>query len=650
MKQPKPVTIDFETEAIERRPAYPPKPVGVSIKYWGQPARYYGFGHPTGNNCTELEAAQALAAVWQHPDGLLFQNGKFDVDVAETHWHAERRDWHAYHDTMFLLFLDDPHATTFSLKPSAQRVLGWAPEEQDAVRDWLIAHQPVPGVRIGKGNFGAYIAYAPGDVVGRYANGDVDRTEALFRRLWKSVTQDRAMADAYDRERRLMPHLLDLERHGIPVAHARLRADAERYGAWLGRVDAWIMKRVKAGPGFNVDSDAELVAALLAANLADKALLGRTEKGAIQANKEALERGVTDRQLYAVLKYRGALATCLRTFMLPWLVMADASGGRIFTNWNQVKGGDGRDQAGAKTGRLSSNPNFQNIPKPFAELWRHERTMATLAAEVAKLVRCPWRDLPPLPQVRSYLVPFPGDILIDRDYSQQELRAMAHFEDGALAAAYHADPWLDVHDYARDLINGLLGTSFSRKPIKNTGFGLIYGMGLGKLAIKNGTDVTMAKRVKDAYLATFPGLKAMYAEMKRRAKAGEPIRTWGGREYYCEPPAIMKSGPRAGRIAEFDYKLVNVLIQGSSADATKEGVIRYCDAKPAHHRLLLQVHDQATASVPRKELRDGMELMRAALESVEFDVPMLSEGAWSATSWADLQPYDEKGKILYTGK
>lgn len=107
MKQPKPVTIDFETMGIEGRPFYPPVPVGVSIKYPGKKAHYYAWGHPTDNNCCYSDTAEALAKAYQHKDGILFQNAKFDLDVAEVHFNLPIPAWDQVHDTMFLLFLDD---------------------------------------------------------------------------------------------------------------------------------------------------------------------------------------------------------------------------------------------------------------------------------------------------------------------------------------------------------------------------------------------------------------------------------------------------------------------------------------------------------------------------------------------------------------
>jgi DNA polymerase I-like protein with 3'-5' exonuclease and polymerase domains len=302
MKQPKPVTVDFETFGIEGRPKYPPMPVGVSIKYPGKKSRYYAWGHPTGNNCCWSDGAAELKKAWAHKDGVLFQNGKFDVDVAEVHFGLPIPAWDKIHDTMFLLFLDDPHQMELGLKPSATRLLGLPADEQDAVGEWLIANQPVKGVKISKSKssehyFGRYIAYAPGDLVGKYANGDVDRTEAIFNLLWKK-TLDRDMLVSYDRERKLMPILLEMERQGLQMDHKRLADDVAMYNDWRVKIDAWIIKTLKADADINLDSGAQLVEAMVNAGKADPDLLPKTPTGKFQTNKEALLQGDPAQHLF----------------------------------------------------------------------------------------------------------------------------------------------------------------------------------------------------------------------------------------------------------------------------------------------------------------------------------------------------------------
>lgn len=616
----KPVVIDFETFAIERRPDFPPKPVGVSIKYPGEKAHYYAFGHPTGNNCAKISAEKALRKAWNYSGGLLFHNAKFDVDVAVTHMGMDEPNWNQIHDTMFLLFLSDPHASTFALKPSAERILKMPSEERDAVKDWLVANGVVS--KASKG-WGAFIAYAPGDLVGKYADGDVIRTEKLFTKLYAEIKK-RKMLPAYDRERQLMPILLENERRGVPVS-TRLVADVESYRQVVKKLDGWICRTLKA-KDLPIDSGVQLLGALQDAKKVDTSRLGLTPTGAYKTDKESLADAITDKTLAAALNYRASLLTCLGTFMEPWLEQARRSNGRIFTSWNQVRGGSSQKSSGAVTGRLSSSPNFQNIPKEFKPFWAHE---------AKGLPRAPF-PLPSLPKVRSYLIPEPGCALIGRDYSQQELRVLAHYAGGDLLTAYTEDPKLDMHQHAQAVISEMLGREVPRGEIKTTGFGLIYGMGVGLLAKKTGATVDAARQIKNTYLAAFPGIKDLMQEMRRRAAENLPIRTWGGREYYCEPPALIN-----GEIRTFDYKMVNVLVQGSSADCTKQAIIEYHATKPPSHHLLITVHDELLASVPVGEVDAGHAALRRAMASVNFDVAMLSDGKSSTTNWAEMQRYDD---------
>lgn len=636
MRLPKPTTVDFETFGIEDRPSYPPVPCSVSIKPWGKPARHYAWGHKHDNNSTYGEAQAALKLAYANPGGLLFQHGKFDLDVAEVHFGLVPPAWDRCHDTLFLIFLDDPHQTELGLKPTAERLLGIPPDERDEVVEWLVEHQPVPGVKISRSKQSEryamkYLPYAPGGLVGKYANMDTTMTEQLFKLLYPK-TVERGMLGAYNRERRLMPILLKMERRGLPVDLPRLAADVDRYTCEAHRVDEWVRKALKCGPEVNLDSGEQLMDAMLAAGKVDESRALRTATGKYQTNKDALLIAVSDRTLLAMLRYRAALKTCLGTFMGPWLAMAQQSGGTIYTSWNQVKSPKGDDSVGARTGRLSATW-FMNLPKPFGALWSHQEKGRP---------KCPLKDLPDLPECRSYIIPGEGRVFVDRDYSQQEPRILAHFDGGQLMATYVSNPWMDFHDSAREEL-AKVGLIYERRPVKNTNLGLIYGMGVGKLAAKNDMTVNEAKELKGAILMLYPGLKELYADMKQRARLNVPIRTWGGREIYCEPPRLID-----GRMVSFDYKMVNMLIQGSAADCTKEAIIRLDEeiilrGKDDDWQLLLIVHDQLTMSVPARERDEGMEVLRDKMEDLEFDVPMKSEGAWSATNWSDLIDYDKKG-------
>lgn len=658
-KLPLPCTIDCETGPIRGRPFYPPKIVGISIKYPGQPARYYGFAHPTKNNATEAQAKKATELAYKWAGGLLMQNMKFDLDCIETQWGLAVPHWSKLHDTQFLLFLNDPHAESLSLKPSSERLLGMPPDEQDAICDWLLANQEelretgwLPeDVKISKSKsaknsksgepqyFAAWICLAPGDLVGKYCDGDVIRTEKLYKLLMPSIIR-RGMLKAYERERKLVPILLHIERQGIRVDTERLADDIAMYEATIEGIDRWIYRKLKDDT-VNLDSGAQLVKALDAVGLIDLKVLGTTpaskeEKPTYKSDKDSLNAAMTDMQLAGMIQYRSQLGTCLKTFMKPWLKTALASGGLIFTTWNQIR----NDEFGARTGRFSSSPNFQNIPQEFKPIFRHEESDPVKAKLLPK---CPFENMPKLPMVRSYVVPmFPDHILIDRDFSQQEPRIFAHFEDGPLKDAYNENPWLDLHDHAQELINDLLNAHFKRKPVKQINLGLLYGMGIKLLALKAEVDENTARTLKKAVLTIFPGLAALNKTMKERAGLNQPIYTWGGREYLCEPAKWID-----GHAQTFDYKMINVLIQGSAADCTKEALIKLWEMLADHPGwyLLLTVHDEILMSVPSHEFEEAMEVLRLAMESPAFDVPMLSEGT-IGLNWAEMKPFDHKGELV----
>jgi DNA polymerase I-like protein with 3'-5' exonuclease and polymerase domains len=648
--------VDFESFPITSAPDHPPAPVGVALDVPGKKPKYLAWAHPLGgNNCTWEAARAELAEIWDSDRDVEFHNARFDHGIAVKHMNLAPLPWKRVHDTMPALFLDNPRAPSFSLKPSAERLFGQAPEERNAVEDWLLEHQPVPGIKLSLSKdsdyyVGAFIAYAPVSLVGPYAVGDVTRTRKIGNKVIPDIIK-RGMGKAYDRERRLIPIVSDLEAQGVRVDVKRLATDVALYTSTLDSINQWLCQRLKSPSDTNWDSGPELVEALLRGKAAEPGMLGFTKTGKVQTNKDALGRGVTDPVVRAMLEYRAKLCTYLRTFMRPWLKQASQTGGLIFTTWHSTR----TDENGARTGRFSSTPNHQNLGKEAEALFYHLGVLAAqlakadghadtaerLAREAQSLPRCPIQ-LPPLPFVRTYIVPFDGDdVLADRDYSQQELRILGHYEGAVLAKAYLDNPWLDMHALAQKLINELLGTDLPRKLIKNLAFGIIYGMGIGKMAAKNKCTVALAKQALDAYRSVLPGLKILNAEMKRRAKAGEPIHTWGGREYYCEPPRLID-----GQMRSFDYRLLNILIQGSAADCTKEALIRYYEAKPKNHRVFTIPHDELLVSLPRRELKTGMEILRAEMESIEFSVPMLSEGKWSAENWGRLKPYDKAGKVV----
>jgi DNA polymerase I-like protein with 3'-5' exonuclease and polymerase domains len=174
------VALDFESEGIESRPDYPPKPVGLAVYTDNDNVPYYmAWGHPTENNCTKEFAVRKLQSLLTNPaNEFIFHNAPFDCSIIEERLGLEV-PWEAVHDTMLQAFLLDPFGE-LSLKPLAELHLGEAPVERDAVRDWLVA----AGIcRSNDKAWGAHISKAPGGLVGTYAIGDVRKTLNLYKKF-----------------------------------------------------------------------------------------------------------------------------------------------------------------------------------------------------------------------------------------------------------------------------------------------------------------------------------------------------------------------------------------------------------------------------------------------------------------------------------
>lgn len=609
-------TLDFETDAIGPRPSrYPPKPVGLAIRWPDGNREYLAWGHPTGNNSTYDAARRAWLLACRGP--VLFQNGAFDIEVAMEHFGVP---WPAqWHDTLFLLFLNDTHAKTYSLKPSAERLLGEPPTEQDAVRDWILANVPVATRK----NFGAFISLAPPELVGPYAIGDVDRTFRLFKLLYPSTYS--LMNGPYERELRLCPHLIAAERRGIRVDRRALQHWYNEIEPAITRCDDLIRARLDA-PGLEVDSDASLADALDAAGVmlaweyTDGTVVrngtsGSTDElvnpfasdavsvdpvrpaGRRSVAKGALKRHCTDADLVSTLLYRNTAATMLRTFVEPWLDKSTADG-RLHTKWHQVRG---QDANGTKTGRIaSSDPNLTNVIN---------------AKDMLPPLGCPF-----LPALRTAFLPEEGHVWLSADYSQQELRWAAHFEDEDMMRAYKSNPRLDLHDHAKQLIKERLGLDLDRKRVKTVAFATIYGAGLRQLAEQMGTNETEAYAVREAYFAVLPGLRVLSEKVKDRARNMGYVRSGGGRIIKVEPARQID-----GRLRTFDYKMLNHLIQGTSAEQTKQAIIDYCSLG-GPGPFLSQVYDEINVSAPADRLGEvGNALAHAMYHALPIDVPMVMD-------------------------
>lgn len=575
------ITLDFETKAIVPGTPCLPEPVGVAVRFPDGSSCYYAWGHPTGNNCTYADMYDLMREWWSQP--WLTHNGcTFDVPIAQHWFKLPPRDPLLTHDTLFMLFLHDPHAPSLALKDAAVRLLGMQPDAQTALHEWIIG----AGLCRTAKQAGAFISEAPGDLVGEYACADVDMTYALYEYLRGKVEH---MQVAYDRERLLAPILVEMQTTGVRLDRERLAADLIEASDELLRLDVAIKKMLRA-PELNLDSDADLVTALQAQGYYGFLL---TATGALSASKESLDIVLCDDPaLRMALRRRGKLATLVRTFLEPWLTQSAATG-RLYPTYNQVRNPDGY---GTRTGRLSSsNPNMTNVPNDMGDS---------------------------LPLMKSYVLPECGDEWSCADFKSQEPRIAAHFEDGVLLDAYRNNPELDVYTFVAELAN------VTRKQAKVVFLGLLYGMGAGTLADNLGIGKSEAIKLRDAVRAAVPGLSELVATCTRYFRKGVSLTTLGGREYFCEPPA---------QGFTFEYKATNVLVQGSAADQSKEALV-YAAPRLAElgARIVTFVHDEYSVS-HRPEHRDAVyQIIRESAQALAIDVPMLMD-IHTGDNWSEAK-------------
>lgn len=627
--------IDFETDGIEGRPDYPPAPVSCGVWAEGK-YTWLCWGHPTGNNCTKSDARKRLRRYWRN-FRCVFHNSAFDIDVGDTHlglgWPVE------YDDTEFLAFLHDPRDPTLALKPLAEKYLNMPPEEQDELREWIIENYMKPNGLRKFSQWGAHISKAPGKLVGKYCKGDLIRTKKLYEKFMPFV-REHGMLEAYERELRLVKTKLGMERHGVNTAHKRLKRDLPKYNKARDAAHASIYERLGITPEyeaecpkgfFNMNSGDQLADALEDAGLVEEWFL--TDKGNRSTSADNLRAVILDPSFMLDWDVYATLNTYLNTFLQPWAEVGARSNGFIYPTFNQVRtnADHGNHKGkGTKTGRPSvSNPNFNNLPANV-DGSKHEKVLLGVR-EYLKAYGLKFDGL------RHYITPSPGNTLIGRDYQQQEVRVLAHYEDGALLQQYLDNPRLDIHDAVRLILLHTLGIDLPRKAVKTVAFGIMYGFGLDALAEELGTTRDEATRIKRAYMKALPGIASLNTELKGLDDTDSPLFTIGRRMYYTEAAKVVE-----GRLRTYGYKNLNLLIQGGSADITKEAMLRFEDMKP-DGQLIMQVYDEIVCDTPNP--KGDMPKLREAMEGSfadVLDVPMPTDGEYSKQSWGQMKPYREK--------
>jgi len=582
-------TYDFETHAARKGQPLAPMPTGVSIKHNNEPSHYYSWGHPTNNNCTMAEGIIALSDIYNSNEQLLCHNSKFDLRVALDYFGLAIPEPARILDTMVMAYLIDAREPSLGLKQLAQKYCFMEPDAQDDLHDWIIAN-------IGASSPGSNICYAPGDLVGRYAESDTDMTYALFMVLKDRIFDlplidgRQTLSDAYAREQKVMPIIIDMERRGVSISQDtstvldKLESDFEILNLQLS-----------AYSGGQTPGSKAMFMAFRDRGLIDESKIQYTPKGNPRYNKDVIGSYISDKNLLAVLKRRAKLQKLLGTYVRKFNQSSLNHDGKFFPYYNQTRS---EDDYGTRTGRLSSD--IQQLPK---DTGANTDMFDDLIDD--------------LPSVRSLIVPSDGKSFVKRDFSGQEIRVAAHYAEGKILKAYQDDPKMDVHAFVENLIIDMTGIHLNRTPVKMISFLKLYGGGPTVLSKRLGIDIEVARGFFQAYDTALPEFKQLMKDIESISRSGKKIVTWGGRGYDVE----IKNG------REFYYKLGNILIQGSSADMTKEAMIRYFYHPDRNGDMALTVHDEIVVEVDDEHIDSEMALLKWAMDDIPgWDVPLKSDG------------------------
>jgi len=563
-------SFDTETTAIDAMTA---QIVGLSFSVQPGEACYIPLGHSYGDAPTQLaleEVLDKLKPWFENPQAFkLGQHIKFDRHVMANYGvHVQG----FVHDTMlqsYVLEVHKPHGLASLAERHVQRQ-GWSYEDL-----------------CGKGAHQISFAQVEVERATEYACEDADMTLDVHLALWPHLQANAPLAFIYDLEIKSSEALFRIERNGVLIDAPTLAAQSHSLGQRILELenDAYAI----AGQPFNLASPKQLGEIFF-----DKLglpVVKKTATGARSTDEEVLEKLAQDYPLPAKILEHRSLSKLKGTYTDKLAQMANPKTGRVHTHYAQ---------AVAVTGRLSSNdPNLQNIP-----------------------IRTPEGR-----KVREAFVAPAGSVIASADYSQIELRIMAHLsDDEALLKAFHDG--LDVHRATAAEVFGLSVDQVSseqRRYAKVINFGLIYGMSAFGLAKALGIDNTAAKNYITRYFERFAGVKRYMDETREQAKSQGYVQTVFGRRLYL--PEIHSAA--APRRAGAERAAINAPMQGTAADLIKMSMVaiqNVLDAQQRTTRIVMQVHDELVFEVPQDEVDWVKQEVPALMAGVaQLKVALLAE-------------------------
>ncbi|NBQ87621.1 MAG: DNA polymerase I [Betaproteobacteria bacterium] len=564
------VALDTETTSLDEMVA---RIVGISFSVEPRRAAYIPLAHDYPGAPAQLPIDEVLARLkpWLE-DGSrhkLGQHVKYDRHVFANHG-IEVQGY--VHDTMlqsYVLEVHKPHA----LASLAERHLGRSGINYEDL--------------CGKGAHQIPFSQVSIERAAEYSCEDSDQTLDVHRALWPRIEADERLRFIYALEIESSETLYRIERNGVLIDGPTLAAQSHELGQRIMTLEHEAHEL--AGQPFNLGSPKQ-IGEIFFTKLG-LPVIKKTATGAPSTDEEVLEKLAEDYPLPAkILEHRG-LSKLKGTYTDKLAQMAHPRTGRVHTHYAQ---------AVAVTGRLSSNdPNLQNIP-----------------------IRTPEGR-----RVREAFVAPPGHVIASADYSQIELRIMAHISgDEALLRAFHEG--VDVHRATAAEVFGLPVhevSSEQRRYAKVINFGLIYGMSSFGLARNLGIDNAAAKSYIERYFQRFAGVKRYMDETRQQARERGYVETVFGRRLYL-PEINSPNGPRRGAA---ERAAINAPMQGTAADLIKlsmNAVQRALDAQQRGTRMIMQVHDELVFELPAAEeawVRDEVPRLMAGV--AQLKVPLVAE-------------------------
>ena len=563
--------IDTETDSLDPMQA---SIVGISLAVRPAEAAYIPLGHRYAGAPDQLPAAEVLERLrpWLEDAhaAKVGQNIKYDAHVFANAGITVRG---YVHDTMLQSYVLEAHRP-HSLESMAERHLGRSGLSYEDVCGKGANQIPFSQVEVGR--------------AAEYSGEDSEMTLQLHEFLWPRIEAEPGLREVYCRIEMPMSEVLQrVERNGVLIDSAVLQAQGRELGERMMALER--QAHELAGQPFNIGSPKQICEVLF--NKLGMPVLKRTASGTPSTDEDVLEKLAEDYPLPARILEHRSLAKLKGTYTDKLPQMVNPATGRVHTNYAQ---------AVAVTGRLSSNePNLQNIP-----------------------IRTPEGR-----RVREAFIAPPGHVVMSADYSQIELRLMAHISgDPNLTRAFTEG--MDVHRATAGEVFGVEPAQVSseqRRYAKTINFGLIYGMSAFGLAANLGIERSAATAYIERYFARYPDVKRYMDETRAAAKAKGYVETVFGRRLWL-PEINSPNGPRR---SASERAAINAPMQGTAADIIKLAMIavqKALDAQGRATRMVMQVHDELVFEVPEAELAWAREEVPRIMASVaDLRVPLVAE-------------------------